>query len=496
MAVAQLIDLSNYDTLLVQSTQGRSGSPDGNIFFDVANGRIEIITAEELANVDLGGGSEANPLTNQDGIKLEAIYAFENQERRTDETLRQYDRYLAGTFKFGGAYEIINGRKFDDADGSATSTTTDDRNKIRGSGWIERNAAGAIGRIYYGNVSLGNIEATSQPYYQLSEGGAPVDYAKDGPIDEAIQVFGNATVDTNTTTFDTRTFESLKVRTFGFNYDEKRLADSGVTQMDGYSSGFALGETPHLTSGAYSLADVYGGAQIAPWTGMTLEKLAVAQTETGFNEADGDFTWVLNNTGNGTLYECVAFLDALAQTDDDIDSGSETVTNGKRVGTWYSYDANGRIVTNSPFTGEGLFIEQIPTADEQLVVFTDDAGGTKTRPFSVSVIANVGAIAVADVLSWYHSFGLPAYNTAGAITVQDSSAAEVKGNVSTDAVGNDILFAFDYDGDSVLGTAGTDKDCVFLCEGDGGATQAKTLYTLTRNTTVSFSCAPGQESNV
>lgn len=496
MAVAQLIDLSNYDTLLVQSTQSRSGTPDGNIFFDVANGRIELITKQELAQVNLGAGLEDNPLDNVFGIKLEALYAFENQERRLDETLRQYDRYFRGTFKFGGAYELINARKFDDADGSATSNTTDDRNKVRGSGWIERNIAGAIGRIYYGTVSLANIEATSQPYYQLSLGGAPVNYSKVGPIDEAIQVFGNATVDANTTTFDTRTYLSMKIRTFGFNYDEKILADSGVTQMDGYSSGFALGETPHLTTGSYTLTDVYGGSQIAPWTGMTLEKLAVAQTETGFNEADGDFIWVLNNTGNGSLDECVAFLDALAQTDDDIDSGSETITNGKRVGVWYSYDAQGRIVTNAPFSGEGLFIENIPTADEQSVVFTDDSGATKTRPFSVSVIATVGATAVADSLAWYHSFFLAAYNSAGAITVLDSAANPIKGNVSTDAVGNDILFAFDYDGDTVGGTAGTDKDAVFICEGDGGATQAKTLYTLSRITTVSFSCAPSQENNV
>jgi hypothetical protein len=495
MATAQLIDLSNYDTLLVQSTQGRSGTPDGNIFFDVANGRIELITAEELANVDLGGGAEANPLTNQFGIKKEALYAFENQERRTDETLRQYDRYFKGTFKFGGAYEIINGRKYDDADGSATSSTTDDRAKIRGSGWIERNSANAIGRIYYGVRSLGTIEETSQPYYQLTAGGAPTNFQKDGAVDEAIQVYGDAVVDTNTTTFDSRTYMSMKVRTFGYNYDEKTLEDSGVTQMDGYASGFALGESPHLTTGNYTLANVYGGGQISPWTGMTLEKLATPQTETGFNEADGDFTWVLNNTVPGDLDQCVAFLDALAQTDDDIDSGSETVTNGKRVGTWYTYDAQGRIVTRSGADSLGLFIENIPTADEQLIVFTDDAGNTKTRPFQVSVVAEVGAIAVADILSWYHSFFEAAYNTAGAVTVQDASAAEVKGNVSTDATGNNIEFAFDYDGDTVGGTAGTDKDCVFICEGDGGATQAKTLYTITRQTTVSFSCAPAQENN-
>lgn len=496
MAAIQLIDLSNYDTMLVQSTQSRSGTPDGNIFFDKANGRIEIITAQELANVDLGGGSEANPLDDVLGIKLEALYAFENQERRTDEDLRKYDRWFAGTFKFGGAYELINARKFDDADGTATSNTTDDRNKVRGSGWIERNAAGAIGRIYFGSRSLGNIEAASQPYYQLSLGGAPTDFSKAGPIDEAIQVYGDIAVDTNTTTFDTRTYLSNRVRTFGFNYDEKILADSGITQMDGYAAGFALGESAHLTTGDYTLADVYGGAQIAPWTSMTLEKLAVAQTETGFNEADGDFIWVLNNDANGTLNECVAFLDALAQTDDDIDSGAITVTNGKRVGTWYSYNAQGQIVTNAPFAGEGLFIENIPTADEQRIVFTDDAGNVKTRPFEVEVRAFVGATAVADVLSWYHSFFAAAYNTSGAVTVVDSSPADVKGNVSTDHTANEIVFPFDYDGDTVGGTAGTDKNCVFVCEGDGGATQAKTLYTIVRQTTVSFSCAPLTENNV
>ena len=128
MATPQLIDLSNYATLLVQSTQGRAGTPDGNIFFDVATGLIEIITAEELAQVDLGSGLEANPLTNALGIKFEALYAFERQERRTDEGLRKYDYYFSGTFKFGGAYNIINGRKF----------ASTDRVKIRGSGWVER----------------------------------------------------------------------------------------------------------------------------------------------------------------------------------------------------------------------------------------------------------------------------------------------------------------------------------------------------------------------
>ncbi len=499
-----LIDLSNYDTLLVQSSAGRAGTPDGNIFFDVANGRIELITAEEKATIDMtsrgGGATDPNPLLEDDGAKIEALYAFEREQRRIDETLRKYDFFFKGTFKFGGAFELVNNRKFDDADGSATSNTTDDRAKLRGSGWIERDAAGDIARIYYGVKSLGNIEALSQPYYQLVDGGAPTDFQKDGPIDEAIQVYGDASKDANTTTFDTRTFLSNKVRSFGNNFDEKQLGDSGVSEMGGYSSGFAISESTHLTTGNYTLANVYT-SPVAPWDGMSLEKLSSAQTETGFNEADGDFTWILNNTGSGSLDQCVAFLDALAQTDDDIDSGSVTVTNGKRVGTWYTYNPSGQIVTRSGAGSLGLFIENIPVADEQRIVFTDDAAALKTRPFVVSVEVTVGAIAVADPNAWFHAFFLDGpssndFNTASALTVVDSSLSNVKGNVATDESNNKIIFAFDYDGDAIGGTAGTDKDVVFECEGDGGATAAKTVFTISRGTIVTATCSPGLETNV
>lgn len=507
-----LIDLTNYSTHLVQSTESRTGTPDGNIFFDTVNGRIELITAEDSANVTYpvghpsydAGAPEANPLTDQLGIKLEALYAFENEQRRKDETLRAHDRYFKGTFKFGGAYELVNARKFDDADGSATSSTTDDRFKIRGSGWIERNVAGAIGRIYYGVKSLGSIEAASQPYYQLSAGGVPANFDKVGGVDEAIQVYGNVTIDTNTTTFDTRTYLSMKVRTFGYNYDEKVLADSGVSTMDGYSSGFALGESAHLTTGNYTIANVYD-TPIAPWSTMTLEELDTPQTETGFTTADGDFTWVVNNPAAGTLDEVVAFLDAVAQTDDDINEHAVNTTNGQRVGTWYSYDASGNILpkVGTGAAGEGLFIEGLVGTDKNRVIFTDDASATKIYPSYSNVTITVGADAVADSLAWFHAFFLdgPAaadYNTAAALTVEDASAVEVKGTVNSSGfrTGNNILFEFDWYLDTIGGAIETDKDCVFLCEGDGGVTQAKTVFSLTSAASISASCAPLVENNV
>lgn len=480
MATPVLIELSNYDTLLVQSTQGRAGTPDGNVYFDKVAGTIEFIPAEELSQVDLGSGLEDNPLTTQLGIKFEAIYAFENQERRTDESLRQYDRWTSGTFKFGGAYNFINGR---------VPASAADISIIRGSGWNQLDASGVVQKIYFGNKGLSNIESGSTPYYQLAPGGAPTDFSKQGQIDEAVLVYENGVS-------DDRTYEAVSIRTFGNNYDRKETTtDLGIAELGGYSTGFALNESVHLTTGAYSLTDVYGGAQISPWTGMSLEKLATPVVHDEFSEAAGTFSWVLHNSENGSIYEMVAFLDALAQTDDDIDSGSETVTNGKRVDTWYSYNPSGQIVTSSGADGLGLYLENVPVADQQLVVFTDDAGDIKTYSFSVSVEANVGATAKGDVNAWYHSFFAADYNTASAITVRDSGNSEVKGLASTADGSNLIKFSFDYTGDTVGGSANTNKNCVFLVEGDGGATQAKTLYTITQTTTVSFACSPGTENN-
>lgn len=519
------IDLTNFDsnTLgLVQSSQGRSGTPNGNVFFDVANGRIELITAEELANVDMtsrgGGASVANPLTNQDGVKKEALYAFEREQRRLDETLRQYDPYFAGSFKYAGAYNLINGRKYDDADGSATSSTTDDRFKIRGSGWRELDAAGAIGRIYFGDRSLGNIEATSQPYHQLAALGPVTDFDKPGPVDEAVQVYGDIAVDTNTTTFDTRTYHALSVRTYGYNADRKTLADSGVTEMDGYSVGFALGESVHLTTNEtdHPIASVYNATpanQLGVWLNMTLERLVstVDRQSEGFNEAGvANFQWILNNPNGANLEECVAYLDAIALQNADIDVGAGT-TNGKQVGTWYTYSADGKIQprVDDGSSGEGLFIEGLVGVDKQSVIFTDDSDATRTYPFFVSCIVTVGANAVADSLAWFHAFfrdgadnavgGGDDFNTAGAVTVQDSGATEVKGTVNSSGFrsGNDIVFEFDFDGDTVGGPAGQNKWVVFECEGDGGVTAAKVLFQITNAAaTITASCIPGVETNV
>jgi len=496
-----LIDLSNYSATLIQSTQSRVGVPDGNVFFDTSTGKIEFISATELATFIVtdvthplyidGITPSSNPLLATDGLKFEAIYAFENQERAKDQVLRQFDRWTSGTFKFGGAYNFINAR---------VPSLAQDRSIIRGSGWNELDATGTATRVYFGNKGLSNIFASSQPYYQLAVQGSAANFSKLGQIDEAVQVFGDAA----NGNFDSRTYEAVSVRSYGNNYDRKETTkDLGISQLGGYSTGFALNESTHLTTNTTSMP--FANVITTPtgvWVGMQLNHIATPVAKTGFSDATGTrlFSWELVNPNGASLDECVAWLDAFATQATMEADGLGVLTGhlGKDIETWYSYNASGQIVTKSgvnPAT-EGLYIQNVPVADQQRVVMTGDDGVIKAYSFSVSVEADIGSVAKADAKAWYHSFFAANYNTAGAITVLDSSATPVKGLASTANASNKIVFAFDYTGDTVGGTANTNKNCVFLCEGDGGATQAKTLYTINQVTSIAFAASPSIENNV
>ena len=532
---------------------------------------------------EAGGGDEqivgavtTNALINLDGLRFEAAYAFENQERRLDETLRKYDRWTAGTFKFGGAYDFINGR---------SPATDADRKLIRGSGWRELTGS-TVNRIYFGPKGLGAILATSTPSYQSTQYGTSTDFTKLGNIDEAIQVFGDAA---NGNFDNTLSSHYLSIRTYGQNYDRvDTLGTLGITELGGYSSGAALNESNHLTTGDYPLASVapdstialtsqtidftatevvlnngtaaannavalglgvgssfivagsttpsndttyivstittttdpndtitttvapdtievgtgtqtLDNVQVAPWTGMSLEQLDTAQTETGFADlgsgTSGDFTWTLNNTGSGSLYQCVAYFDAIATINGVVTVGptSPVALNGKDYDEWYTYTPAGLI---QPVTGGGdgfgVFIEGLAGADKQLVSFIDDSAVTRIYPTFTTVTVELGQNAIDDILAWFHMYEAALYNAPGAVTYQDATATDVKGNADNTSVfitGANTFVGFEHD----FTTDGT-VNTVFLCEGDGGVTQQKTTITLAASA-VSASCIPAVENN-
>ena len=501
-----LITHLNFATTLKESTNPRGSSPNGNVYFDVANNLIQLIGADELATFDhtsIGGGAgQANQLVTADGITMRALYNFENARRRVNETLRRYKRGTDGDYRFAGAFSFVNGVKLRDAD----------RAKVRGSGFIEYantlDGATNVDRIYHGVLSLVDIQNTSVPYWALvtatdeatMQAATWTNFVQPGDINEVVQVFGSTAFgDASAGAFDFRTRTLVvRVRTWGYNPGETTSVLTGITEFSGFSAGYGVGESIN-TNNPYTLANVFGGARIAPWTGMSLERLASPQVETGFNEGNGSFTWTLNNTGGGTAQQCAAFLDAVTLQDADVDTGAGSY-NGKRGRLWYTRNAAGKIVTTS-LGGEGLFIEGLSTAERQNVVLTDNAGTARTYPFFPEVQITVGTAALADPNAWYHVFyvdgaGVADYDAAGAVTVQNSASAEVKGNVQANQVAGRISFAYAYDTNVQAGlTAGTDKTCVVIVEGDGIAAQALTQFTITRSPVISVTCAPTTDNN-
>ena len=502
MAIPVSIDLSNNHLYLVRSTQGRAGVPDGNVYFDTAGGTIEFLDISEAATVTYPVGhpgysdglAEANPLTALLGLKLAAAYDFENRERKASypadasgpsEDLRSFNRWTEGTFKFGGSYNFIFGR---------TPSTAVDRNILRGSGWNEA-TGNVVNQIHFGVKGLGAILSDSIPYFQSTQYGTTTPFNKLGNIDEATQVFGDISNGDFDNTDTSLTNMYMSIRTYGQNYGRINAAVTlGIPELGGYSTGAALNESPHLTTGDYALADVFGGAQIAPWTGMSLEKLLTAQNETGFaGGGSGDFIWVLNNTLGGTLDQCVAYLDALAQEDSVVTTGEELL-NGKAYDVWYEYTAAGLIkpiVGTANFATEGLFIENLPAIDKTSVAFLDDAGQTLVYPVYTPVAVDLGQGAIDDTNAWFHAFESALYDTAGAVTYQDAVLSDVKGAAEVAdpfVTGTSVSFEHDF-------TTNGDQDVVFLCEGDGAVTQAKTAFTIS-SASVSQTCIPATETNV
>lgn len=503
-----LIDLSNFDTTLLLSTVGRIGAPDGNIFFNTTSGEWEALPLDEVATIIYPAGHPsftdgttpvANPLIRADGLKMEAIYALENQERASSvvlgEELRKFDRFTKGTFKFGGAYQWVNGR---------APSTTPDRTIIRGSGWDELNTSGISLKTYFGNKGLSNIEPTSQPSFQQSIQGTAINFQELGQIDEAILVRHDSNGDGTPDILDATTYEAVSIRTYGNNYDRKETTnDLAITELGGYSTGFALNESTHLTTNTtdHPFADV-STTPTGVWVGMELNHIAAPAAKTGeFSDETGSrlFSWELISPNSASLDQMIAWFDAFStEAAKEADGlGVNTGHLGKDIETWYHYNASGQVVTKSGVTpaSEGLYLNNIPVADQQRVVMTDDGGTIKAYSFSVSVEAEIGSVAKADILGWYHCWYQTNYNTASAEVVTDSGAAEYKGASSTADANNKVIIAYDYTGNTEDTGADTNKDCVFLCEGDGGATQAKTLFTITKVTTVAFSCIPGTENN-
>lgn len=165
-------------------------------------------------------------LVAKDGVSLQALYSkFVDLWTTSTYNKFEFPMYvidaLSGQFQFGTDGQTFSGWK------PADDTT---RQMLRDGGWSEYSSVGVLNRQYAGIVSLGDVSASAQLYYQRLGSDGPTNFTFTDEANEGIQVFGDAT----NGSFDKRTFFKAFAREQGKTYKDSILADTGKTATGAY----------------------------------------------------------------------------------------------------------------------------------------------------------------------------------------------------------------------------------------------------------------------
>jgi hypothetical protein len=397
-----------------------------------------------------------------EGVSLQALYS-KFKELWLTATYQPYPfpMYVidaeAGKYQFGTDGASFSGWK------AANDAT---RNLQRDGGWDEYSAAGVLNRVYAGIKSpAGTVGGTDQLYYQREAGGAATNFVYLGPVNEGVQVYGDAA----NGNFDTRAYFKVFARTQGKTYSEKTLADGDYAATGPRLLSFFVSNGNDLKIVA---ADVTIAAN-APYTSIDVTYFGTDQ-----NRMIGGINYPFRTIIDGAnataeqIYEKVQYQ--LRQNSDIDESGAVVI--GKTASSLLSF------VGETLVTAPGVYIDNFNTNDTNRIDFYDKNGIKRTFPFVAAGTLAFNPNLTDDVASVYRMFFKVTpdgnYGTAQAITVKNAAGADITGTVSGD---DEIPFDFAYDS-NVQGsrTAATDATVVVVSIGKSSGKFVSTEFTLTR----------------
>lgn len=396
-----------------------------------------------------------------EGVQMQALYSkFKELWLTTPYQLYPFPMYAidaeAGKYQFGTDGSNFSGWKpADDAT----------RNLHRDGGWEEYSAGGSLTRVYAGIVTLGSVAASDQLYYQRAAGGIARNFNFTGPVNEGVQVFGDAT----NGNIDERTYLKVFARIQGKKYDSKQLSDSGYTATGPRLLTFAVQNEADLKI-AVSDATIAAGA---PYTSINVTYYGANQNRTIGGTAY-PFRTIIDGA-NATAEQIYAKVQYLLRQNSDIDSGAGTVT-GKTAGALLSF------VGDTLVTAPGVYIDNFNTNDTNRIEFYDQNGIKRTFPFVAAGTLSFNANLVADTAAVYHMYfkATPGGNfgTANAVTVKNSAGVDIAGLINGAA---EIPFDFSYDSNVQGGrTAGVDATVVVVAIGKNGGKYVSAEATIGR----------------
>ena len=405
----------------------------------------------------------AGNLVAKDGVTLQALYSkFADLWTTTTYQdspfpLNAIDA-LSGQYYFGvDAGGNYNGWK------PANDAT---RNMLRDGGWREYSSAGVLNREYAGFVGLGAINTGAQPYYILNASDAPTNFPFADQFNVGVQVYGDAA----NGDFDKRTYAKTYCREYGKKYKDSVLADTGKTATGAFLVNFLISNEDDLKIQANDAA-MTG----APYDGITVSYYSTNQNRL-IGGANYPFRIIVDGNG-ATLEQIYTKIQYMLRQNSDIntagDAGSVT---GKTAASLLSF------VGDTLVTSTGVYIDDIQSADSNRIEFYDQNGVKRTNPYTAAGALSFNA-ALVGAGSSYRLFFSADYGTASAVTVKNASGVDIAGIISA----SPIPFDFDYDGDTLGGTAGTDKAVTLIGIKPGSGKFAVATGTLTRSKAISLS---------
>jgi hypothetical protein len=422
------------------------------------NTEITIDTSAQTITLTVAGN-----LSN-DGVTGQALYSFLKEEWKNDSSLIPYPFPMVSITP--EQFEFVE-------DWIPANDTT--RNLIRSAGWREITSASAVKREYMGIVTLGNIGASNRAYFAFASDAAKTDFDFDGPVNQGIQTFGDAT----NGNYDKRSeVLTVFIRSQGNTFASATSTSIGLTSLNYIANRFPLAEA---TDSKISASD-NDIATTAPYTGMSITYGATTRTIGGVSY---NFNVIVDGNSGTTqqIYEFVQYSLRLAT---DIDDGAGTQV-GQLAAALMAFEGDTLKTTT------GVAIDNFQASDRNNLVFKDTGGTDRTFPFLATGTLSFNTNLVNDPSAIFRMFFTPGYGTGSAIIVDDNSGTDISGNVGGNAT---IAFDFDYDGNTQGGrTAGTDANVTVVAIGLDTAQYVSATGTITRATGQNISLVAPLERN-
>jgi hypothetical protein len=427
-----------------------------DIVIDTAAKTIEILTTGAVSNAGSTGG-----------VSGQALYSWLKEQWKTSATFIKYPFPM----------EAITPEQFEFKDGWAPKDDTT-RNLIRSAGWAEKDAAGVVKRKYMGIISIGSIGATDQPYFRWNT-GAKVNFAFTGPINQAVQIYCDATNGNFDYSTGSASF-TIFVREQGKTYSTANSNISGYATLTYQAYRYSLFNTVDLKVAT----DDATIASTAPWNQISVEFFGTDQMRNIDGTSQPFRIIVTDGSGSATTQQIYEKIQWSLRQNDDIDAGAGSV-----IGA--TADAILSFVGDTLVGATSVAIDGLNANYLNSVELYDKDGVKRIYPFVAAGTINFGSNAGSGDFKYVMYF-TSGFGSDSAIIVNDKDGNPITGTYS----GSPVAFTFAYDTNTQGGrTAGTNAAVKLVGLGLTGGQYVSVDATITRSAGQSVLLAPAIERN-